>query len=278
VTDLQSLTIRGRDFEWGRRTYVMAVLNVTPDSFSGDGVAYDVDSAVAQAKRHEEEGADIIDVGGESTRPGFEGINAEEEAARVLPVIERLAAAVRLPISIDTTKAAVAVAALRAGAHLINDTSGLQADPEIAVLAARTGVPVIIMHNQRGRPYHDVIGDILEGLKEGIATAEAAGLPRDRLIIDPGFGFGWRVEQNLEMLRRLRELKSLGLPLLAGTSRKSTIGAVLDLPVEERLMGTAAAVAVSIANGVDIVRVHDVKEMTQVCRMTDAVVRGWQSP
>jgi dihydropteroate synthase len=277
-TRLKPLTIRERDFEWGRRTHVMAVLNVTPDSFSGDGIAYDVDSAVAAAKRFEDEGADIIDVGGESTRPGFEGISAEEEMTRVLPVIERLSAAVALPISIDTTKAAVAEAALRAGAHLINDTSALQADAEMAPVAAKYGVPVVIMHNQRGKPFHDVIGDILDGLKAGIATAESAGVPRERIIIDPGFGFGWTVEQNLEMLRRLRELKALDLPLLAGTSRKSTIGAVLDLPVEERLMGTAATVAISIVNGADIVRVHDVREMAQVCRMTDAIVRGWERP
>jgi dihydropteroate synthase len=256
----------------------MAILNVTPDSFSGDGIAYDVDSAVATGKRFEEEGADIIDVGGESTRPGFEGISAEEEMRRVLPVIERLSAEIALPISIDTTKAAVAEAALKAGAHLINDTSGLQADAGMASVAAKYGVPVVIMHNQRGKPFHDVIGDIADGLKAGIATAEAAGVPRERIIIDPGFGFGWTVEQNLEMLRRLRELEALGLPLLAGTSRKSTIGAVLDLPVAERLMGSAATVAISIVNGADIVRVHDVKEMAQVCRMTDAVVRGWEKP
>lgn len=274
----QPLTVRGRRFEWGSRTYLMAILNVTPDSFSGDGIAYDVDAAVAQAKRFEEEGADVVDVGGESTRPGYEGVSAEEEMRRVLPVIERVSRVVALPISIDTTKAAVAETALAAGAHLINDVSGLQADPAMAGLAARAGVPIVIMHNQRGKPFHDVIGDILDGLNAGIAVAEAAGVPRDRIIIDPGFGFGWTVEQNLEMLRRLRDLKALGLPLLAGTSRKSTIGAVLDLPVEERLMGTAATVALSIANGADIVRVHDVRAMAQVCRMTDAVVRGWRRP
>ncbi|MDI6857938.1 MAG: dihydropteroate synthase [Dehalococcoidia bacterium] len=276
--ELQPLTIRGRRFEWGSRTYLMAILNVTPDSFSGDGIAYDVDAALAQARRFEEEGADVIDVGGESTRPGYEGVSADEEMRRVLPVVERASAAVALPISIDTTKAAVAEAALAAGAHLINDVSGLQADPAMAGLAARAGVPIVIMHNQRGKPFHDVIGDILDGLNAGIAVAEAAGVPREKIIIDPGFGFGWTVEQNLEMLRRLRELKALGLPLLAGTSRKSTIGAVLDLPVEERLLGTAATVALSIANGADMVRVHDVREMVQVCRMTDAVVRGWQAP
>lgn len=274
----QPLVIRGRRFEWGSRTYLMAILNVTPDSFSGDGIAYDVHAAVAQAKRFEEEGADIIDVGGESTRPGYEGVSAEEEMRRVLPVIERVSAAVALPISVDTTKAAVAEAAVAAGAHLINDVSGLQADSAMAGVAARSGVPVVIMHNQRGKPFHDVIGDITDGLKVGIAAAEAAGVSREKIIVDPGFGFGWTVEQNLEMIRRLSELKALGQPLLAGTSRKSTIGAVLDLPVEKRLMGTAATVALSIANGADIVRVHDVREMAQVCRMTDAVVRGWRQP
>ena len=227
------LTIGGREFAWGRRTYVMGVLNITLDSFSGDGLGYDVEAAVAQGRRFAAEGADILDVGGESTRPDFDPVSADEEIRRTLPVIERLLAEVDLPISIDTSKAKVAQAALGAGAHLLNDVSGLRHDPEMA----------------------------------------SAGVPRERLIIDPGFGFGWTEEQNLEILRRLGELRDLGLPILVGTSRKSTIGAVLGLPVEERLMGTAATVAIAIARGADIVRVHDVKEMVQVCRMTDAVVR-----
>jgi len=200
-------------------------------------------------------------------------VSAYEEVRRVLPVIEGLLAAVDLPISIDTSKASVAQAALTAGAHLLNDVSGLRHDPEMAAVPARFGVPAVVMHNQRGRPFRDVIGDIRSGLEASIDLAAAAGVPRERLIIDPGFGFGWTPEQNLEILRRLGELRDIGLPILVGTSRKSTIGAVLDLPVEERLMGTAATVAIAIARGADIVRVHDVKEMVQVCRMADAVVR-----
>jgi dihydropteroate synthase len=267
------LTIRDREFVWGRRTYLMGVLNITLDSFSGDGLGYDVEAAVAQGRRFAAEGADILDVGGESTRHGFDPVGADEEIGRVLPVIERLLAEVDIPISVDTAKAGVAQAALAAGAHLLNDVSGLRHDPEMAALVARFGVPAVVMHNQRDRPFRDVIGDIRDGLEASVALAVAAGVPRERLIIDPGFGFGWTPEQNLEMLRRLGELSDFGLPILVGTSRKSAIGAVLGLPVEERLMGTAATVAIAIARGADIVRVHDVKEMVQVCRMADAVVR-----
>lgn len=268
----RSLTIAGHEFVWGSRTYVMGIINVTVDSFSGDGLGADVDAAMAQAERFVEEGVDILDVGGESTRPDFTPVGIGEEIRRVAPVIERLAA-LRLPVSVDTSKAAVAEAALEAGAHVVNDVTGLRGDPSMANLIAGRGVPVVIMHNQRGREFHDVIGDIREGLEEGIGLALGVGLPRGKIIIDPGFGFGWKEQQNLEMLRRLGELKSLGLPILVGTSRKSTIGAVLGLPVEERLMGTAATVAIAIANGADIVRVHDVEAMVQVCRMTDAIVR-----
>ncbi len=274
MTAPQPLTIGGRRFLWGSRTYVMGVLNITPDSFSGDGLGDDVEAAVAQGRRFAEEGADLLDVGGESTRPDFASISAEEETGRVLPVIERLLAEAALPISIDTSKAGVAQAALEAGAHMVNDVWGFRHDPQIAEIVARFAVPAVIMHNQRGRQFRDVVGDIRDGLEASIDLATAAGIPRERLIIDPGFGFGWTVEQNLEMLRRLEELRALGLPILVGTSRKSTIGAVLDLPIEERLMGTAATVAIAVASGADIVRVHDVKQMVQVCRMADALVRG----
>jgi dihydropteroate synthase len=270
------LVIGKREFVWGARTFVMGVINVTPDSFSGDGLGTDIEAAVAQGLRFEAEGVDILDVGGESTRPGFEGISAEEEMRRVLPVIERLARQTTTPISIDTAKAEVACGALERGAVLMNDVWGLRHDPQMPGVVARFGVPAVVMHNQRGRPFHDVIGDIREGLEVSIALAAAAGVPRERLIVDPGFGFGWKEEHNLEMLRRLAELKALRLPILVGTSRKSTIGAVLSLPVEERLFGTAASVALAIANGADIVRVHDAKEMLQVCRVADAVVRGWR--
>ncbi|HWO73211.1 MAG TPA: dihydropteroate synthase [Dehalococcoidia bacterium] len=267
------LTVRSRRFEWGKRTYIMGIVNVSPESFSGDGLA-SVDDAVAQARRLEEEGADIIDVGGMSTRPGFEELSVEAEIQRVVPAVRAIAAAVSLPVSVDAYRAPVVKEALEAGAHIVNDIWGFRYDPEVAALAARYGAPAVVMHNQRGREFHDVIFDIKTGFEESVRIAESAGLARDRLIVDPGFGFGWTVEQNLEMLRRLSELKQLGLPLLTGTSRKSTIGVVLGLPEGERVWGTAATVAISIANGADIVRVHDVAAMRQVCRMTDAIVRG----
>ncbi|MGQ9571611.1 MAG: dihydropteroate synthase [Dehalococcoidia bacterium] len=271
------ITIRDRSFVWGSRTYVMGVINVSPDSFSGDGLGSDLEAAVEQGRRFEEEGADILDVGGESTRPGFQPISAAEEMELVLPVVHRLVRETSLPISIDTYKADVAEKAIKeAGAHMLNDIWGFRYDGErMARLVAETAVPAVVMHNQRGRPFHDVIGDLLAGFRESLRIARQAGVPEERLIIDPGFGFGWEEKHNLEMLRRLGELRVLGRPILIGTSRKSTIGKVLDLPVEERLEGTAATVAIAIANGADIVRVHDVKAMVRVARMTDAIVRGW---
>ncbi len=272
----QPIAIGGREFVWGSRTYVMGILNVTPDSFSGDGIAYDVDAALRLASQMREDGADIIDVGGESTRPGFAEVSAEEELRRVIPVIERLSREIDIPISIDTYKAQVAKAALEAGARMINDVHGFRREPEIARVAAEAGVPTIAMYNQRGREFHDTIGDITAGLLESLRIAREQGLPAENVIVDPGFNFGWTEEQALEMLRRLGELRVLGRPILVGPSRKSTIGTVLGgLPVEERLEGTAAAVAIAIANGADIVRVHDVKEMARVARIADAVVRGW---
>jgi len=271
------ITIRGREFRWGSRTYVMGVVNVTLDSFSGDGLGLDVEAAVAQGRRFEEEGADILDVGGESTRPGFAPTPVEEEMRRVLPVVRRLAAETILPVSIDTYKPEVAEAAIAAGAHMLNDIWGFRHDRDgerLARLAVASGLPAVLMHNQRGREFHDVIGDLLVGFRESLRIARDAGVPEERLIIDPGFGFGWDEEQNLEMLRRLAELRALGRPILIGTSRKSTIGKVLGLPVEERLEGTAATVAIAIAHGADIVRVHDVKAMVRVARMADAIVRG----
>jgi dihydropteroate synthase len=276
-TSIPPITIRGREFAWGRRTYVMGVLNVTPDSFSGDGLGLDVRAAIAQGRRFEEEGADILDVGGESTRPGFEPIAIEEELRRVVPVVRGLAAETGLPVSIDTYKPEVAEAAIAAGAHMLNDVWGFRHEGDgerLARLAAASGLPVVAMHNQRGREFHDVVGDLLAGLRESLRTAREAGVAEERIIIDPGFGFGWDEKQNLEILRRLAELRVLGRPLLIGTSRKSTIGKVLDLPAEERLEGTSATVAIAIAHGADIMRVHDVKAMVRVARMTDAIVRG----
>ncbi len=269
------IAIGGREFLWGRRTYIMGIVNVTPDSFSGDGLAYDVAAAVNLAIDMRRDGADIIDVGGESTRPGFQAIPVEEEVRRTVPVIQKLVGELDIPISIDTYKAEVALAALAAGAHLVNDVHGFRRDPQVARAAAEFGVPAVAMHNQRGRDFHDVIGDVTTGLLESLRIARERGLPEERVIVDPGFNFGWTEEQALEMLRRLGELRALGRPILIGTSRKSTIGLVLGLPVEERLEGTAATVALSIASGADIVRVHDVREMARVARMADAIVRGW---
>ena len=260
----------------------MGVINVSPDSFSGDGLA-SVDDAVEQARRFVDEGADILDVGGQSTRPGsqkteagFDEIPAEEETRRVVPVIERVRAALaETPISVDTYKPLVARAALGAGADMLNDIWGFRRDQEIARVAAEHKAPAIVMHNQRGHAEADVMAAIVEGLEDSVSIAATAGLSRERLIVDPGFGFGWRPEQNMEMLRRLGELRALGLPILVGTSRKSTIGAMLGgAAVEDRVFGTAASVAIAIANGADIVRVHDVAEMKQVAIVADAIVRG----
>ena len=262
-------------FAWGKRTYVMGIINVTPDSFSGDGLGHDAEAALEQALRFQDEGADIIDVGGESTRPGSTPVTVEEEKRRVIPVIRLLASRLDVPVSVDTYKREVARDALAAGAAVINDVWGLKRDPALADLAAREGAPIVLMHNQQGLDYSDLVPEVLANLRFSLRQALEAGVPSENVVLDPGLGFGKRPEHNLELLRRLAELKALGLPLLVGTSRKSTIGLVLDLPVEERLEGTAATVALAIANGADIVRVHDVKAMTRVARMSDAIVRGW---
>ena len=284
AASIPPMQIGATTFVWGARTYVMGILNCTPDSFAGDGLytgrgtAADVDTALQMAALMVRDGADILDVGGESTRPGAHAVAAEVELQRVVPVIERLARELPVPLSVDTTKGAVASAAFAAGATAVNDVSGLQADAGVAAAAAAAAAAVIAMHNQRNRQLRDVIGDIRAGLALAMRTAGQAGVVSERVILDPGFGFGWRPEHNLEMLRRMGELRDLGRPLLIGTSRKSTIGRVLNLPVEERMEGTAATVALAVANGADIVRVHDVREMVRVVRMSDAVVRGWPSP
>jgi dihydropteroate synthase len=250
----------------------MGIVNVSPESFSGDGLA-DLRAAVEQAKRLEADGADIIDVGGQSTRPNFEEMSVEDEIERLVPAISAIVDSVGLPVSVDAYRAEVAAAALAVGAHIVNDIWGFRRDPDMARLVAAWRVPAVLMHNQRGREFHDVVGDIRNGFHESIDLAAEAGVQREQLILDPGFGFGWTLDQNLEMLQRLAELRSLGLPLLVGTSRKSTIGAILDAPEDARIWGTAATVAVAIVNGADIVRVHDVAEMVQVCKITDAIVR-----
>lgn len=271
---------------WGSRTYVMGILNMTPDSFSGDGLLTEgatyeqvVQQAVMRARQMIEDGADLIDIGGASSRPGTERqppLPARIECERVVPVIEALAAALpgSIIISIDTTRAEVARAALDAGASLVNDISGLRADAQMAALVAERGIPVVLMSNLRGQPRHDPMSDVTRQLAHSLELALEAGIPWDHLILDPGLGFGLVGEENLRVLARLSELRALGRPLLVGPSRKGHIGRVLGAPVEDRLEGTAAEVALSIAAGADMVRVHDVRQMARVAHMADAVVRG----
>lgn len=256
------------------QTLVMGVLNVTPDSFSDGGQFLSPDAAVTRARAMVEEGADIIDVGAESTRPGHAPISADEEISRLLPVLEQLAPVCSVPISVDTTKAIVARRAIACGAAIINDQWGLQGDSEMALVAAEHEVPVIAMHNQRGRAYDELMADVIGFLRRSLDIADRAGLGRERVIVDPGFGFGKTPEQNLEVLRRLDELMVLERPILVGTSRKSMIGRVLtDTTPDDRVEGTAATVAIAIAFGADIVRVHDIRAMARVARMADAVMR-----
>ena len=270
------LEIGGRRFEWGRRSYVMGIVNATPDSFSGDGVL-DPAAAAAQAARMAEDGADLIDVGAESTRPGHERLDPEAEWARLGPVLQAVRAAVAVPITVDTTKAAVAERAFDAGADALNDVQGLRADPPLAPLLAARGLPAVLMHNQRGHPSSgDVIADARAGLEQSLAIAERAGVERERLMLDPGFGFGFGPQESLELLRRLEELRALGRPLLLGSSRKSALGWALgerDDPAARR-WGTAASVALAVQARVDIVRVHDVREMAAVARVADAIARA----
>ena len=250
----------------------MGIVNVSPDSFSGDGLI-GVDVALAQAQRLVADGADIIDVGGESTRPGSAPILVDEELRRVVPVLERLAGEITVPLSIDTYKLDVARRALDAGAQMLNDIWGLKQEPKLAELAAERGVPVILMSNQRDKLRRNIVSAVLLDLKRSVELALDVGVAWEDIIVDPGIGFGKNLEQNLELVRRLDEIKNLGRPVLLGTSRKSMIGLVLDLPSEQRLEGTAASIAIGIAKGADIVRVHDVCEMARVCRMSDAIVR-----
>jgi dihydropteroate synthase len=252
----------------------MGILNLTPDSFSDGGSYQEPQAAVERALQMVDEGADIIDLGGESTRPGFIPVDGETEIQRVVPVVERLAQDLSVPISIDTTKAAVAKRALEAGAHIINDIWGLQRDPDLARVSGAYDAGVIVMHNSEHCSYHDLMGDIVAFFCKSLDLAQAAGIKRENLALDPGIGFGKDLAQNLETLRRLEELHVLGLPILLGTSRKSLVGKVLNLPVQDRLEGTAATVALGIAYGADFVRVHDVQAMKRVAVMTDAIVRA----
>ncbi len=294
---MKSLQVGRFTFEWGTRTYVMGILNLTPDSFSGDGLLAssappeNIEArAVEQARHFITSGCHILDIGGESTRPGAQQVDAGEEIQRVIPVIRALAAAFPdVLLSVDTCKAAVAWEAFKAGAHILNDVWGLRADPELGAVAARHHAPVILMHNRSnpasvegrgllgsaylGPEYVDLLEDVKRELMESVALARAAGIPGGKIILDPGIGFGKTVSQNLELINRLGEIRSLGFPILLGPSRKSFIGYTLDLPPDQRLEGTAAAVAVGITRGADIVRVHDVQQMARVAKMTDALVR-----
>jgi len=252
----------------------MAILNLTPDSFSGDGLGGNADAALAVALKAVDDGADILDLGAESTRPGHVPISADEELARLLPALTAIRARTDVLLSVDTSKAAVAAEAIAAGANLINDVRGFMADPEMGAVVARAGVPVVLMHDVPPEPGVDLMTSILRELSRRLDRAVAAGVAWERLIVDPGFGFGKDWRQNLVLLRRLAELKALGRPILVGTSRKSVIGRVLGVPEDDRLEGTAATVSLVIAGGADIIRVHDVRTMERVARMTDAVVRG----
>lgn len=295
-----ALTIQEHTLTWGERTYIMGVLNVTPDSFSGDGLLAEsapeqvAEAALAQARRFVQAGVDILDVGGESTRPGSEPVPEEEEIRRILPIVQALAGALDTLISIDTYKSRVAAAALEAGAHIVNDVWGLRADPEMARTVARWNVPVILMHNRSnpadtelrarlggryvGVDYDDLLEDVRQELLESVALAKDAGVPDEHILLDPGIGFGKTVTQNLTLIDSLNEVRALGYPVVLGPSRKSFIGYTLDLPPEERVEGTLAAVVIGIDRGADIVRVHDVVPAVRAARMTDALVRRSPAP
>ena len=269
-----ALDIRGHRFAWGRRTFMMGIVNLAPDSFSGDGLDHDPQAAARLARRFEEEGADIIDVGAESSRPGAAEVMPAVELDRLLDSVRAIRAATSLPIFVDTYHPGVAAEALDAGVDGVNDIHGLRRDPAMARLIADRGCPVVAMHNQRGRPPGDVVEAISAGFCETLDAATRAGIDRQSVILDPGFGFGWAPERNLEIVRRLPELWSFELPLLLGVSRKSTIGYVLDAPVEQRTEGTAALVALGVAGGADIARVHDVATMKRVVALSDATMRA----
>jgi len=290
---MNPLQINNHTFNWGSRTYVMGILNATPDSFSGDGLMSHgelIEQASRQAEHFLKHGADILDVGGESTRPGAQIVSAEEELKRVAPVIQALAK--ELPdavISVDTFKAKVAEEAFKEGAHMLNDVWGLRADPELAGVAARNKAPVILMHNRSnpasvevreqlgnayiGSEYENLMEDVKREMLVSVELAKKAGIEEGHIILDPGIGFGKTREHNLELINRLDEIRALGYPVLLGPSRKSFIGFTLDLPPDQRIEGTAATIAVGITRGADIIRVHDVKEMARVAKMTDAIVR-----
>lgn len=259
----------------GSKTYIMGILNVTPDSFSDGGNYLEIEKAVVHARKMVFEGADIIDIGGESTRPGAKEVLAKIELNRVLPLVSRLVKEIDVPISVDTYKAEVAEKVLEAGAHIINDVWGLQRDPNMASVIAKYNVPVVIMHNQRGTEYEkDILDSIKDFLEKSIEIALEAGIKKGNIILDPGIGFGKNFEQNIQVIARLGELNDLGYPILLGASRKSMIGRILDLPPEERVEGTLATTVMGIIQGIDIIRVHDVIPNLRTVMVADAIVRS----
>ena len=288
---MNNLTVNDFIFEWGSQTYIMGILNITPDSFSGDGLSEQkLDVILGQARDFVAAGVDILDVGGESTRPGAAVVSDQEEIDRILPVITALAEEFDVLISIDTYKSAVAREAVKAGASILNDVWGLKVDQDLGNVAREAGAPLILMHNRSnpnntdikeklggryiGMEYKNLVEDVKTELLESVSLAHEVGIPDQQIILDPGIGFGKTVGQNLELVNRLGEIRDLGYPVLLGPSRKSFIGYTLDLPPDDRMEGTAAAVSVSITRGADIIRVHDVREMTRIARMTDAIVRS----
>lgn len=274
ITNITPFVLRCGDYELDlrKKTMVMGIVNVTPDSFSDGGRFYDLDRAVEHAKQLVADGADIIDIGGESTRPGAEKVSLEEELRRVIPVVKAVAQEVDVPISVDTYKAEVARQAIEAGAHIINDVWGAKADEKMAEVAAFYDVPIILMHNRHDLQYRDLISDMISDLMESVAIVKRAGVKDENIILDPGIGFAKTFEHNLEIMRRLDEFVKLGYPLLLGTSRKRFIGRVLDLPVDERVEGTGATVCFGIAKGAHIVRVHDVLPIARMAKMMDAML------
>jgi dihydropteroate synthase len=274
------MVVGPRTLDWGRRTWIMGIVNVTPDSFAGDGLLAAADpmaAALDQARRMVADGADLLDVGGASSRPGHADIPPDEEIARVVPAIRAIAS--ELPgtaISIDTTSPAVAAAALEAGAHLLNDVWGVAEDPGMVHLAAERGVPIVLMHNRAEARYRNLVAEVIGDLQQALERAMDAGVPWDHLVVDPGFGFGKTPDHNVALLADLGALRVLGRPILLGTSRKSTLGKLLDLPPDQRTEATAATTALGIAAGVDIVRVHDVRENARTARVADAILRGWR--
>jgi dihydropteroate synthase len=280
-SDIRRISFMNRTLELGKRTLVMGILNMTPDSFSDGGDFISVDNALAHAKRMLAEGADIIDIGGESSRPGHTRIDAAEELRRVIPVIRKLRDETDALLSLDTIRAEVAEEGVRNGIHILNDIWGFQGDRQLAPVAAKYGAPVVLMHNQNGTDYGGGNGDAADEmilkiklfLEESVRIALEAGVPRDRIILDPGIGFGKTPAQNIALMSRLGEIKALGFPVLLGASRKSMLGHILDLPPKDRVEGTVATTVLGIAQGVDIVRVHDVLENVRAAKVTDAIVR-----